>query len=319
MVGIEVFKKMALDFDESEEQPHFEKASFRVNKKIFATLDIKTQKVVVKLSEVEQSVFSAYDQSIIYPVKGIWGKQGWTEVELKKVRKNVLNDVLKTSYQNVAKKKSLNKLNNKPKEGIFSQLSAPAQRALDNAGIKTIVQLSKKTEEELLSLHGMGPGSIPKLRDILKTKDLTLSAKDVSVHAKEPESKNSKEVSDYIQKLKSDYREILQALREIILKSDQQIGEQIKWNAPSFYYTGEMKAFDPKEYKRDLIVTNVRQKDHILLIFPTGAKINDKSGLLEGEYKDGRRMMKIYDLKDLKSKEKALQKIIKKWISLINK
>ncbi|MCD6018070.1 MAG: hypothetical protein K0S53_1191 [Bacteroidetes bacterium] len=318
MVSVDHFIKIALSFDSAEQQAHFDKPSFRVNKKIFATLDIKTQKVVVKLSEVEQSVFSAYDQTIIYPVKGTWGKQGWTEVELKKVRKSVLNDLLKTSYQNVAPKKSLNKLNKKPAEGIFSQLSAPAQRALDNAGIKTIVQLSKKTEEDLLSLHGMGPGSLPKLRDILKTNGLALRAKDDSVREKKSEYKSQKEVSDYIQKLKSDYREILQALREIILKTDQQIGEQIKWNAPSFYYTGEMKAFDPKEYKRDLIVTNLRQKDHILLIFPTGAKLNDTSGLLEGEYKDGRRMMKIYDLKDLKSKEKNLQTIIKKWISLIN-
>ncbi len=41
-------------------------------------------------------------------------------------------------------------------------------------------------------------------------------------------------------------------LRNIILSTDKEIGERIKWNNPSFYYTGEMKPFDPKEYKREL-------------------------------------------------------------------
>ena len=39
MVSIDTFRKLALSFDEAVEQPHFEKPSFRVNKKIFATLD----------------------------------------------------------------------------------------------------------------------------------------------------------------------------------------------------------------------------------------------------------------------------------------
>ena len=50
-----------------------------------------------------------------------------------------------------------------------------------------------------------------------------------------------------------------------------------------------MKPFDPKEYKRDLIVMNLH-KGRIMLVFPSGAKVNDTSGLLEGDYKDGRRL-----------------------------
>ena len=44
------------------------------------------------------------------------------------------------------------------------------------------------------------------------------------------------------------------ALREVILTTDASIGEEIFWNAPTFFYTGEMKPFDPKEYKRYIIV-----------------------------------------------------------------
>ncbi len=110
MISVESFRKIALDYEEAEEQPHFEKASFRVNKKIFATLDVKLKSVVIKLSEIEQSVFCAFNKTIIYPVNGTWGKQGWTIIELTKVKKEVLKDALRTSYCNVSSKKIVRKI-----------------------------------------------------------------------------------------------------------------------------------------------------------------------------------------------------------------
>jgi len=102
MIDPGTFRQMALSFEETLEQPHFEKTSFRVNKKIFATLDIASGKVVVKLSEIEQSVFCGYDRSVMYPVNGGWGKQGWTVIDLKTVSTEILLDALTTSYCNVA-------------------------------------------------------------------------------------------------------------------------------------------------------------------------------------------------------------------------
>ena len=57
----------------------------------------------------------------------------------------------------------------KPENGFLSSLAAPARRALENKGITTLQQLSKFSEKEILQLHGMGPGSIPKLRSSLET------------------------------------------------------------------------------------------------------------------------------------------------------
>ena len=105
MVTIPTARKIALQFQEAEEKPHFEKTSFRVRKKIFATMDIRKKQMVVRLSEVDQSVFSDHDRSVIYPVPGAWGRQGWTIVELKKVRKDMLLDAVTTSYCSVAPKK----------------------------------------------------------------------------------------------------------------------------------------------------------------------------------------------------------------------
>lgn len=104
MVSIYEATTWALALPEAVQQPHFEKTSFRVKKKIFATLDTVHQRVVVKLSEIDQSVFCKYDKTVVYPVPGAWGKQGWTIVELKKVRKSMFKDALHQSYSLVAPK-----------------------------------------------------------------------------------------------------------------------------------------------------------------------------------------------------------------------
>jgi len=129
---------------------------------------------------------------------------------------------------------------------------------------------------------------------------------------------DSEQVTEHIKKLDSAFGKIIEAIRQVILKSDKEVGEHIKWNNPSFYYTGEMKPFDPKEYKRDIIVMNL-YKGRIMLVFPSGAKIKDPSGLLEGDYKDGRRTMIFSDMKDLKAKEKALQNLVKEWLKTVEK
>ena len=61
----------------------------------------------------------------------------------------------------------------KPAAGFLTKVGAPARRALEQEGINSLHKLSKYTEQELLQLHGMGPGSIPKLKQALKEKGLT--------------------------------------------------------------------------------------------------------------------------------------------------
>ncbi|MDP1746998.1 MAG: MmcQ/YjbR family DNA-binding protein [Bacteroidota bacterium] len=105
MVDINTFREIALSFPETTEQAHFEKPSFRVGKKIFATFDIKNNLACIKLSEIDQEVFSLFDKSAIYPVPNIWGKNGWTYINLNKVRKDMFIEALTTAYCEVAPKK----------------------------------------------------------------------------------------------------------------------------------------------------------------------------------------------------------------------
>lgn len=107
MVSQSTFRQLALSFPDAEELPHFELASFRVKKKIFATLWEKDNKAMLKLSLIDQSVFCAYENgTVFYPVPGGWGKKGATFVDLGKVRKDMLKDALSVAYNGlVAKKK----------------------------------------------------------------------------------------------------------------------------------------------------------------------------------------------------------------------
>lgn len=50
---------------------------------------------------------------------------------------------------------------------------APAQRALESAGITTLKQLTDVTEAELLQLHGMGPKAVRILRETLQENGLS--------------------------------------------------------------------------------------------------------------------------------------------------
>ena len=104
MLSISSFKQLALSFPGATEEPHFEKSSYRVKKKIFATLDEPKMIACIKLSAADQDVFCLIDKEIIYPVPNKWGKQGWTLIDLTKINKPLFRDVLTTAYNEVVKK-----------------------------------------------------------------------------------------------------------------------------------------------------------------------------------------------------------------------
>ena len=56
-------------------------------------------------------------------------------------------------------------------------LSQPALRALANAGITRLEQISKLSEKELKELHGIGPKAVRQLREALELQGLSFSDK----------------------------------------------------------------------------------------------------------------------------------------------
>jgi len=63
--------------------------------------------------------------------------------------------------------------NGKQATVFFVKVSAPAQRALQRESIFSAYDLAKFSKAEILKLHGMGPGSIPKLEAVLAKEGLS--------------------------------------------------------------------------------------------------------------------------------------------------
>lgn len=116
---------------------------------------------------------------------------------------------------------------------------------------------------------------------------------------------NTDKVDEFMTQLDHPFKAEVQKIREIIKNVNNNITEQIKWNAPSFSYRGEY-----------LVTFNLRAREHIHLVFHNPAISAVKSELLEGDYKD-RRMAYFSNMADIEVKRSALEKAIKDLIGLI--
>ncbi|MFN9849859.1 MAG: MmcQ/YjbR family DNA-binding protein [Alphaproteobacteria bacterium] len=98
-------RRIALSMPESGEEPHFESASFCVNKKIFCTLAKGADRATIKLSSEDQHNLIAHDPGILSPISGYWGKKGWTEVKFTGLGEDQLKTLMRLAWAAVAPKR----------------------------------------------------------------------------------------------------------------------------------------------------------------------------------------------------------------------
>ena len=113
-------------------------------------------------------------------------------------------------------------------------------------------------------------------------------------------------VDDYMRALEHPFKAEIEAVRSIIVNANSRISERIKWNAPSFFCGLDMAAFNPR----------AKGFVQIVFIYPKGAPANTRDGLLQGDWKD-RREARFYDLKDVKAKKPALEKVVNDWVAAL--
>ncbi|MFN3514381.1 MAG: MmcQ/YjbR family DNA-binding protein [Phenylobacterium sp.] len=106
MLTAEDIRKFALALPEAEEAPHFESTSFRVRKKIFATLKPADWdgSFHVKLDPEDQHNLAAGHPGTIVPGDGYWGRKGWTRVHARSLSEADLAGLLRTAWLTVAPK-----------------------------------------------------------------------------------------------------------------------------------------------------------------------------------------------------------------------
>jgi hypothetical protein len=109
-VQIALFRKLALSLEGAIESAHMEHPDFRLNNRIFATLSGQEKGCgVLKLTLEQQAAFIADQPHIFSPVQGGWGRMGMTYIQLSEADEFIMAGALKTAYQNVHAKQSLEK------------------------------------------------------------------------------------------------------------------------------------------------------------------------------------------------------------------
>lgn len=106
MITGELFIKMALSFEGTEQVPHFERQGFKATgKRMFATYLNKNNTANIFLTPEEQSVFCQIDPENIYPVPNKWGQKGATTFQLNLVSREIVMEALFSAYSEVLKSK----------------------------------------------------------------------------------------------------------------------------------------------------------------------------------------------------------------------
>jgi len=104
------FRRIALSLPEATENSHMDHPDFRVGGKIFATLGYPNKLWgMVKLPPEQQKSFSREYPDAFTPVKGGWGRNGATQVDLENVDESTLRCAMRAAYQNVVGKRSWRK------------------------------------------------------------------------------------------------------------------------------------------------------------------------------------------------------------------
>ena len=93
------FRKLALALPGAVEQAHMGHPDFRVEGRIFATLGYpKPGWAMVALTPFDQEAFVRMDPRAFVPVKGKWGEQGATNVELRHGAPKAVAAALRAAY-----------------------------------------------------------------------------------------------------------------------------------------------------------------------------------------------------------------------------
>lgn len=111
------------------------------------------------------------------------------------------------------------------------------------------------------------------------------------------------EVDTYLTKKAHPMTAEIERVREIILAVHPEVEETIKWSSPTFMYKGNMASYF------------MNAKKHVSLMFHKGATINDPSGLLQGDGKEGR-VAKFANLEEIEERKKDLEAVVKEWMRM---
>jgi hypothetical protein len=100
------FRRLALSLPEAHEEPHFERTSFRIGKKIFATMtaDGREAMVPVKDADLLQALLVEHPE-VFFSYGGWTDRNGSLGVRLAKVEASMMKDLVTEAWKRIAPKR----------------------------------------------------------------------------------------------------------------------------------------------------------------------------------------------------------------------
>lgn len=119
------------------------------------------------------------------------------------------------------------------------------------------------------------------------------------------------EVTEFLDGLNHSLRKEIEYLCEIILSTDYDLAEGIKWNGPNYRLNGE-----------DRITLRIHPQKQIQIIFHRGAKVKESptQRLLGSEYnillwkENDRAIASFQSLQEILEKKQMIREVVEKWI-----
>jgi uncharacterized protein YdhG (YjbR/CyaY superfamily) len=123
--------------------------------------------------------------------------------------------------------------NSRRKTPFPKGLAQPALRALASAGFDHLEQLASVSEEDVRSLHGIGPNALKKLQSALTALSLDFASPQASDDG----------IGSYISQFPADVQAVLKKVRETIRNAAQDATEVISYKMPAFKQHGILVYF----------------------------------------------------------------------------
>jgi hypothetical protein len=104
----EALRQLALSLPEAHEAPHFERTSFRVGKKIFATMTPDGSEAMVKLASPDDVEGLLSSEPSVFFSYGTWTvRNGALGVRLAKVRPAMMRELVTGAWRSIAPKRAV--------------------------------------------------------------------------------------------------------------------------------------------------------------------------------------------------------------------
>ena len=104
----EALRRFALSLPEAREEPHFERTSFRIGKKIFATMTRDGREAMVKVAEPDEVEALLSMQPAAFFSYGTWTtRNGALGVRLEEVNAALLRQLVTAAWKSVAPRRAV--------------------------------------------------------------------------------------------------------------------------------------------------------------------------------------------------------------------